>query len=458
MPSRADRGRDIVRQVFGGAFYQQGRGFYSALELLAILRGEILLDNAEAAPAGPSRVLPADGPALYLRPSHDHARRLLVADADLVANVFGTDETRNAVKGLLLGLESPVPGRLRAGDHWQFRHLFPYPAEAIHYDAVVRRGKVNVERYTFRGAGGFAHRVLRTDPDQKRLSSTREQFRTLLSDSGSAVGQLLKSLAERDAVRPPATAAELAERPPFEDEVEAKSFTAAGNEDDYGQHATYDTKWTDLLRCGVNTLLLREGLTAFDRIDSLMHWVPFCLAMHQLAMARRQLQQDEQAAIVFDAGHHTSAVRAEARRHFGGAINDIRNSLLERARAVSPDVLQLGAPWWKGPRTFFTTTLYAVGASNANSGQRHFELRPQLLQTVIRAMVDSPVAHDVFVREILIDRLGIVCDAAGADMMQLPGMNVRDLQNNGQSLRSRIHDIGMLRSLSDATQMVGIHT
>jgi hypothetical protein len=101
--------------------------------------------------------------------------------------------------------------------------------------------------------------------------------------------------------------------------------------------------------------------------------------------------------------------------------------------------------------------LFAVGAANANAGQRHFELRPQLVQTIIRALVNVPVAHEVFTREVLGERLGIVCDTGGADMLSDVVLDRRDLKSNGQALVSRIDEVGMLRALSDATLMVGVH-
>jgi len=457
MPPGADRGSEIVQQVFGGALYQQGRGFYSGLELFAILRGEVLLASLEGSgTSAVERVLPLEGPARYLRPSHDHARRLLVSDEDVISGVFGTKETRDAVRGLLRGLEAPVPGRRRSPDKWQLRHLFPYPAEAIHYDAVDRRKKVSVERYQFRGAGGFAHRVLRTDRDLTRLADTRARFRVLLKDSGSSVGQLLHALARHDEVKPPTTIGALSTHSPFEDEVESKSL---GGVDDEGSRnrERFETRWTELLREGVHRILMRDELTDFDRVESLLHWVPFCIAMHQLAMARRTLGTPEDGTCVFDAGHRRGPIRSTARSHFGQATMGIKNSLLFTAKSIDPNLRPSGTAWWKGPRTFFTTTLFAVGASNANVGMRHFELRPQLIQTIVRALVDVPISHDVFARQILGEKLRIVCDTAGAEVLKDAKIDRRDLKSNGQALVARIDEVGMLRALSDATLMVGIH-
>lgn len=460
MSSRADRGRDIVRRTFGGALYQQGRGFYSALELLAIIRGEVLLEAFEEhLGAGGDRVLPSDGPAIYLRPTHDHARRLLVANDRVVDGVFANSETQLAVRSLLRGLEAPVPGRRRAPGKWQLRHFYPSPSEAVHYDAVERRGKPVVERYQFRGAGGLAHKILRSDPDATRLNESRSTFRALLRDSGSSVGVLLSALAKHDAV--PATGPTQPETHEqlldcaFRDEVEAASLAWLS---DAGSAQDQSTDWMGLLREGVHRILHRPELSAFDRIDGLMHWVPWCIARHQLAMARRALGKDENAPFAFDAGHQTSPVRSLARRHLGNATAAIKESLQSRAREAGLDDLNGGgAAWWKGPRSFFTTTMYAVGALNANTGHRHFEVRPQLLQVIVHALVDKPIPADRFSREILGERLRMVCDRESASPFGPADVDGRDLQKNGQFLTSRLDEVGLLRAFSDSTLMVGVH-
>lgn len=452
MINRAQRGRDVVQQTFGGALYQQGRGFYSALELLAILRGELLLELRESRQ---DRVLPETGPATYLRPSHDHARRLLVADDDVVPGVFDKAGTREAVRALLRGIEVPVPGRRRTPDKWQLRHFYPYPPEAIHYDAVERgpKRKVSVERYLFRGAGGLAHKILRSDPDRGRLEETRIRFRELLADSGSAVGLLLNALAAHDDVSafPRVGGEEVV--PVFEDKVEEKSLINRGD----GALAS-PTRWMTFLCEGVSRILRRPELSAFDRIDGLMHWVPWCVAMHQLAMARRCIGVDEAAPLVFDAGHAKSPVRSLARRHLGDSTAAIKESLHRGAvEAHAPELVRGSAGWWTGPRTFFTTTMYAVGALNANTGHRHFELRPQLLQTIVHALVDEPTALSRFCREVLGEKLRMICDedsaAVGGDI-ELDG---RHLQTNREHLAERLDEVGLLRSFSDSTLMVGVH-
>jgi hypothetical protein len=458
MVSNAQRGRDLVRATFGGALYQQGRGFYSALELFAILRGSVLLEEQEAALGGSAvRVLPMEGDVRYLRPSHDHARRVLVTGDEIVGNVFDSEAARSAVRALLRGVEAPVPGRRREAEKMQLRHFYPYPAEAIHYDAVERRGRVNVERYQFRGAGGLAHKALRTDPDQCRLDETRARVRELFSNSGSAIGRLLAALAEHDEVPAvgephPVSVDELSARA-FVDDVEAKSLEPVN--DGVSPDAT---DWLHLLREGVHSLLTRNNLSDFDRIDGLMHWTPWCVAMHQLAMARRTLGTDERAPIVIDAGRRASQVRALARSHLGDATACIKDSLHAAARAADlPELLRGSSSWWSGSRSFFTTTLFAVGALNANTGKRHFVLRPQLLQTIVHALVREPISIDQFAVEILSERLRIVCDRYGAARLGVDELSGRDLQTNSEHLIGRLDEVGLLRSYSDSTLMVGVH-
>ncbi|MDF1800654.1 MAG: hypothetical protein P1V81_15870 [Planctomycetota bacterium] len=451
--SQATKGREVVRAVFGGALYQQGRGFYSALEFFAILRGATLLEKHEAE-QGDHRVRvlpPREEPASYFRPSHDHARRLLATGEEVAYGVFRDEATRRAVHSLLRGIEAPVPGRRSEPDKMQLRHFFPYPPEAIHYDTVVRRGKLSVERYIFRGAGGLAHRALRTDPIATRLDATREGMRNLLSDSDSAVGRLLSALSDHDDRK--ALPGPDGEVQPFEDEVEWKSLREPDGDTDL-----VPTQWVELIREGVHRILTRDGPSDFERVDALVHWIPFCTAMHQLAMARRWLGEEELGPLVLDAGREASPVRDRARRHLNDSMGLLKKALFVAAADMGCSELTRGSSaWWKGSRAFFTGTLHAVGAINAAAGRRHFVLRPQLLQAVVHAMIDEPVSFEVFSRSVLGERLGLVADPKSAEQLGIDDLSGRSLQNNATQLLARLDEVGLLRTFSDSTMMVGVH-
>jgi hypothetical protein len=267
------RGEKIVKDVFGGTLQQQGRGFYVALELFAILRGSLLLERREDDRA---RLLPSkDADAVFLRPSHDFARRIM-SDGfrekerpRLREHV--SEESCAALRSLLLGVQAPVPGRRSDPPDWRKWHLYPYPPDFIHYDALHRHGKINIERDSYRGGGGLAHRILREDPDSERLGGVREGLRALLSDSEGPLGTLARALGELDEAR------EQADRP-FTDEVEKKS-------------SVLESPWVNILRDGTLNILTC-GLPASKRIETLMHWVPFCILRHQLALAHARLGFD----------------------------------------------------------------------------------------------------------------------------------------------------------------------
>lgn len=67
-------GSDLVRDVFGVNLQEQGRGFYVALELLAIARGVLTLSPSDL-------LAPGSGPVRFDRLSHDMARRIAVGNS-----------------------------------------------------------------------------------------------------------------------------------------------------------------------------------------------------------------------------------------------------------------------------------------------------------------------------------------------------------------------------------------
>lgn len=448
MTSRKEQGAATVQRVFGGALYQQGRGYYSALELFAILRGSVLLEHAQAE-GGPVRVLPTPPQATqFLRPSHDFARRLLVGDLGHEGHPkLRGEATEATLRALLRGLECPVPGTRKPASSWKSRHFFPFPAEMAHYDAVMRGKGVSVERYIFRGGGGLAHKILRTDPVPERLARTRTALRGLMADSKSAVGRIGAALRRLDGV--PAIPPEGVEPAShaFTDNVEGRSWSSG----------TAETRWFESLRAGFDRVLQRQGLTEFQRVEVLMHLVPFCLAMHQLAMARRRLELDEDGPLVLDAGDGPGPVRELARQHFSRASTQITDALLTEAEELGyADLLSGSANWRKGPRSFFATTLFAVGALNAHTGRRFLAVRPALLECLVAAFIDGQVPFAEFTRDVLQGRLGLVTDHGASQAAGDIDLDRADLDQNGEHLARRLRSLGLLIEYSDATRMVGL--
>jgi hypothetical protein len=451
--SRKDLGKEAVQHAFGGALYQQGRGYYTALELFAIVRGSVLLEQKARELGGSTTfVLPPETQkTVFLRPSHDFARRLMAGDTAVSSNLKVKGEaTERTLRALLRGLENPIPGARKPPSNWGSRHFFPFPAELAHYDAVYRRGKVSTETYIFRGGGGLAHKILRTDPDPSRLERTRAALRELMSDTHSAVGRIAAALQALDEVpylkEQPTDLTHL-ERLAFPDNIEWASWTATRE----------PTRWFELLREGVDRVLTREDLTDFHRVEVLMHLVPFCLCMHQLAMSRRALERDENRHLVLDAGHGAGAVRELARHHFNQSTSAISAALEKTARDLGHSELLAGSTTWRtGPRSFFTTTCYAVGIANASSGRRFFAVRPAFLKMVTAAFVDGQVPLQTFTRDVLYRKFGLMTDHAAAVAGDDYHLDRADLDANREALAKRLAGLGLLQEYSDATQMVGL--
>ena len=444
MPPQADRlGAQVVHDLFGVNLQQQGRGFYVALELFAILRG--VLD-------GPSEELLSPDVDLvrYRRRSHDLARRIATgADIDpdeLAAAVHGagTLETLNALFGSLV---VSVPGRRRA-PKWYAAHFYPFVGELIHYDAVERRGRPSVERYVFRDGGGWAYRVLRTDPEAGRRERTRDHLAELVSNSDSALGRVAAALGSHDSDQPPIS---------FEDESErtCRTFEAL-------------SPWPGLLRRGVAGIVARTSTPPAKRVEQLMHWVPYCLARHELRLARNALGH-EMDPIPVDAAKEANPLRTRSQ----GALDEYRweiSTALTRRAAELQDASPAGAadaerwsrftqpnaPFTVSPRSFFTETLAAVGGLNATSGRRHFTFKAPMLEALVAAMVEpgQEVEFHHFC-DLLFHDLSIVLDERSArDSGMTTAIDEGVFTTNAAAFRARLQAIGLLTHYSDATSLV----
>jgi len=439
--SRKDLGEKAVKDIFGGALYQQGRGFYVALELFAITRG---LEEA-GEPLLPDWGYGSGGGGVtlrYRRRSHDFARRLLADPAELSPEQRGrlAPGAESTLRALLAGLTVPIPG-MKAEPAWWNRHFLPYVGELVHYDAVMRkRGarSVSIERYTYRGGGSLAYLLLAADPDAGRVRTVREGLRSLVASSDSQLARLARDFARFDS-----EPQDKATPPPFEDEVAQ-------------QTRVIETRWAEMLRAGVEAIVSRAGVVSSRRVDALMHFVPLCIAMHELECADRELGHEARRMLVFDTGVGTSAVRRLAREDLAAAVGAIYEALGSVARrSGSEELLRDSQSWRDGPRSFFTTTLGTVGALNALVGQRHFKLSPPLVEALVLALVRDEVTFDRFLEEELFGRLGFVVDGRSADRAGRAGdLDRAVFDRNADGLESTLQDLGLLRKYSDATRMV----
>jgi len=439
----AKRGEGIVKTVFGGSLYQQGRGFYVTLELLAILRGSLLLEKATESDCW---VLPSsERKTSFLRPTHDFARRLMAGyfertDPERLASTMDK-EAADALRKLLLGLHVSVPGRRGQPANWRKWHLYPYPPDFIHYDALQRGRRISIERDSYRGGGGLAHRILREDANRERLAETRSHFRTLLENASSPLGALARALGNLDEARDEA-------REQWTDVVESESTVK-------------QSPWVEQLRSGVHRIVKREDLPESKRFETLMHWVPFCLARHQQSLAYGALGEAEDGQAprftVFDCQLHNNPIRDLARRAFQESNQAVAKALEAEAKRQSrEDLLAGNKGWMTSPRTFFTTTMYAVGAANAPGGIRWFTIQPELLEAIVVAKVDGAISFDRLCNEVLYRQLGMVVDRRSAFELGILDIDQSTFENNSEGLAEQLAELGFLERYSDMTRMVGV--
>lgn len=471
----ADRSKaEVVRRLFGVNLEQQGRGFYVALEMLAIARGVYLAHQQD--PQKHAGLLDDGDRVAYTRTSHDLARRIATkasiaeGDEELGKAVeLDSPETLETLHALFSSLLVEIPGR-RSQPSWFGAHIYPFVGELIHYDAVDRQlhqrgsspkkreqaskltAKIkapSIERYLFRDGGGWAYKVLRSDPDPDRKAATRQGLDDLVRDSGTPLGNLAKALSAHDFDY---------DEEPYEDDSER----------DIDLYEDL-SPWPGLLRDGARNIVARTMTPRAKRTESLMHWVPYCLARHQLHLARRKLGFTDGESILLDFGNEATPLRSESQKNLSSFRNDIGNAINIQAREMINEAE--GDEAKKGryerftkendnavasPRAFFSETLAAVGALNATVGRRHFTMKPPMLEALASATVPqgTEIEFDQFCA-LLYKNYGLVTEnkvAAASPLAHEIDSSV--LAHNGKAFREKLGAIGLLTQYSDATSMV----
>jgi hypothetical protein len=383
-----------------------------------------------------------------VRRGHDFARRWMAGEdirageAAYVTGVNGPD----VLRGLLVSLRVPIPNR-RVMPGWGGQHLYPYIGELIHYDAVPRRNRevpVSIEQYTYRGGGGLAHKILRTDPDASRLAANQAGLLRLVEDSGGPLGRLVNACSAHD--------------------LQAATEGADQREADT---EVYGTRWVNLLREGVRNITGRSDLARPKQVELLMHFIPFCIARHQLDRACTVIGVNEfefPTAMVT----RTSPARRMSRQELDRArgildralqkVIDVHTADLTDAEQAERVLQAASARAWRtGIIAFFTGTMATAGALNAHVGSRYVTIQLPLLEALVCALMPSQeeVEFDRFCTDILADRLGLVVDKRSASKRGLTErVDAGEFLENELQLAEDLQGIGMMSEYSDATRMV----
>jgi hypothetical protein len=457
--SGASSQRDVVKACFGATLSDLGRGFFVALELFAILRGTWEMDGDGLLPP-PSE---SETAFRYLRRSHDFARRMPTDPVDLLfaeeRSVLDGEATRTTLGALVDALTVPFPGS-RGPQPFKRRLLFPYVGELVHYDAVDRPSRradvahrISLERYTYRGAGGLAHKMLRTDPSAERLQRNRRGLAELVCDSGTALGRLAMAMRSHD--REPSNVDE-----PFEDTGEATASLRIEGQ-----------RWVEALRGGVANIVERNGVPRAKRVELLLHWIPYCVARYQLDVARA-ISDEGEIEIPIDLRATPNTIRRASQVELARCPVVIGEALARTAARLaaeqSDEVVrrsyeQVAASGLKSgtnlksARAFFTSTLWGVGALNAPSGLRHFTLHLPMIEALVAASLapGQDMAFGEFAEDVLFRRYGLVVDHGSGRRSSLGDhIDTAEFEENGEILARKLAALGLLTEYSDATRVV----
>ena len=229
-------------------------------------------------------------------------------------------------------------------------------------------------------------------------------------------------------------------------------------------------RWTTALCDGVSNIVGRNALTKAKRVELLMHWVPYCIARYQLDVATAILGR-EPVEIPVDLRRGSNTIRRSSQEllqqvpgTIGQALAATASRLAETAGADDVDeyrliaVNALGAKTkMKSARSFFTSTLWTVGALNAPSGTRHFAMKLPMLEALVAAGIppSEEVPFTDFCRDILFARYGLLVDQSAARRSAIgDAIDTAEFEENGEVLARQLTTLGLLTEYSDATRIV----
>lgn len=417
---------DVSRRLFGGILDYDGAGYYPGLELLNFvysIDGDILH--------------PGESAVKLHRRTHNFARQLVwdenFAENPQRRNVLFDEDSEDAIRRLLECLQVDIPNMSKSAPSWERAHFFPYTPSLIHWDA--RRGRagsnrIGIERRYLRGAGAFAHHVLRMDPDKTRHARCRDGFIKLFPERQTALERLTKVLLDKGA----------SDTTPYTDEIEAQSEVRNDHHDDF-------------YRNGVANILEHAELSVVARVRALMNFTAFWLLLIQHARASAHLGK-QPSFIVADCG----ATHPQLRRVSQRCFKDLQQVIVD----ASLDEAGTEEQWAKQGRNrirgFFWATAATIGLLNSWSGRRHFTLGINILETLALTATrgSEEIPFEQFIDEWLYEQCSIVVGRRAAERAGLlASLDASIFEDNEARLAVQMKAAGLLTEYSDATQMIG---
>jgi hypothetical protein len=419
------KGPDVSRNLFGGVLEYDGSGHYPGLELLNMIIGT---EGDVKFPSGETVAIK--------RIAHDFARRL-VWDNEFERHpkrrdVLVDEPTEDAIRRLMECLQLDIPSSKKK-PAWGRAHFFPYSQSLIHWDArerPARSNNIRIERLYLRGGGSLAYRVLRLDPDPKRLEKCRTGFDALFSDHDSPLERLVAVLSDHG---------EKDQKPKI-DEIERDSFVRNDALD-------------DLYRDGVVKIVEHQELSTVSRIKALMNWTGFWLILIQHQRAAESIDASPPYTIVDCSGAHPQLRRASQRnlKDAQALIVHAIDKAVKNSNGVLPKSRR------NSMRSFYWATAATIKLLNAWRGRRHFTLGLDILETLVLAATreQAELTFEEFVDDWLYGKCRLVVGRRAAERSGLlRSFDASIFEDNENHLAIQMEAAGLLTQYSDATRMV----
>jgi hypothetical protein len=416
------KGPDVSRTIFGGVLEYDGAGHYPGLELLNMIVG-----------AEGDRKFPPGETVSITRTAHDFARRLVWDDEfehhPERRNILVDEPTEDAIRRLMECLQLEIPSSSKTPS-WERAHFFPYSQSLIHWDARERTNRIQIQRRYLRGGGAMAYRILRLDPDSKRLDRCRSGFDALFSDHNSPLDRLVAVLADHGAK----------DNEPSVDKIERDSSVRNDSLD-------------DLYRDGIVNIVEHQELSTVSRIKALMNWTGFWLILAQYQRAAKSIDAPVPFLVVDCSGAHPQLRRA-SQRNLKDAQALIVLAVDETVRKANGTLAKARR---NSMRSFFWATAATVKLLNAWRGRRHFTLGLDILEPLVLAATQgkAELTFEEFVDDWLYGECRLVVGRSAAERSGLlASFDASIFEDNENQLATQMEAAGLLTQYSDATRMV----
>ena len=157
------------------------------------------------------------------------------------------------------------------------------------------------------------------------------------------------------------------------------------------------------------------------RIELLMHFIPFCIARHQLDSLASSLVKTPPVALVDGASPRRLAQKKHDKAR--GLLSEALDAAIEdfvQGQAEDQRARFAGAKWGEVLR-FFSGTLAIVGGLNHNTGKRHFTIKLTLMEALVAALLppEREKEFDEFCFDLLFQKYGLILDPASANAADL---------------------------------------